>query len=310
MRRTIPLMSAFWLAVLTPLGIAVGAEEAGMPEKAMVDSIVTMATVESIDQATREVTLRYPDDSRVTFVAGDEVQNLAQVEKGDVVLMEYFEGLAVALEPQGAGIRQRRDEVAVTRAEPGEKPAGTITQTIDVVATVEAIDPEARTATLKGAKQTVTLKVADDIDLSKVSVGDEVVASYIRSFAISVEPAPEVSGEVELESKAVALGIGYEWGSGTLTLYDGSTHPFKVRGLSLVDVGYSSIEATGQVYKLTDPKDFEGTYVAGTAGGALGGGGAVMTMQNSKGVVMRLKSKQEGARLTLAAEGLTVKLEE
>nr|MBS0021515.1 hypothetical protein [Gammaproteobacteria bacterium] len=310
MKRAIPLLTAFLLVVLTPFGMAVGAEESDMPAKAMMDSAATVATVESIDQATREVRLRYPDGSLSTFVAGDEVRNLAQVEKGDVVLMEYFEGLAVALEPKGAGIRERRDEVAETRAQPGEKPARTVTKTIDVVATVEAVDPEARTATLKGAKQTVTLKVPDDIDLNKVSVGDEVVASYTQAFAVSVEPAPEVSGEVELESKAVALGIGYQWGSGTLTMYDGSVHEFKVSGLSVVDVGFSTVKASGQVYKLTDPKDFAGTYLAGTAGGALGKGGSVMTMRNSKGVVMRLQSKQEGARLTLAGEGLTIKLTE
>jgi Cu/Ag efflux protein CusF len=310
MRRAIPLTTAFWLAVLTPFGVAVSAEEGDMPAKAMMESAVTVATVERIDQATREVTLRYPDGSQVTFVAGDEVRNLGQVEKGDVVLMEYFAGLAVALEPKGAGIRERRDEVAVTGAEPGEKPAGAITETIDMVGTVEAVDPDARTVTLKGAEQTVTLKVADDIDLSKVNVGDEVVASYVKAFAVAVEPSPEVSGEVELESKAVALGIGYEWGHGTLTMYDGSTHPFKVTGLSVVDVGISSIEASGEVYHLTDPKDFAGTYVAGAAGAALVKGGSVATMKNGQGVVMQLKSKQEGVRLTLAPEGVTIKLEE
>lgn len=212
MRCAIPLVSAVWLAMLMLLGVAVGAEEGDMPGKEAAVTAATVATVESIDQATREVTLRYPDDSRVTFVAGDEVRNLAQVEKGDVVLIECFAGLAVALEPKGAGMRERREEVAVTRAKPGEKPAGTVTKTIDVVATVEAVDPEARTVTLKGAKQTVTLKVADDIDLSKVSVGDDVMASYVESFAVSVEPALEVSGEAGLESKAVAVGYRLRMG--------------------------------------------------------------------------------------------------
>ena len=310
MRRAIPLLSAFWLAVLMPFGVAVGAEETEMPGKEVMGAAATLATVESVDQTTREVTLRYPDGSLTTFVAGDEVRNLAQVKKGDIVLMDYFAGLAVALEPNGSGIRERREETAVTRAKLGEKPAGTVTKTLEVVATVEAIDPEARTVTLKGAKQTLTFKVADDIDLDKVSVGDDVVATYIESFAVSVVPAPEVSGDVELTSKAVALGIGYAWGSGTLTMYDGSTHPFKVTGLSVVDVGISSIQASGQVYHLTDPKDFAGTYFAGAAGATLVGGGSVVTMKNDKGVVMQLQSKQKGVRLTLAPAGITVKLKE
>jgi Cu/Ag efflux protein CusF len=309
-RRTIPLLSTFWLAILMPFAAAVGAEEADMPGKVAMGSAATIATVESIDQETREVTLRDPDGSLSTFVAGDEVRNLAQVKKGDVVLMEYFAGLAVALKPNGSGIREHRKEVAATRAKPGEKPAGTVTKTVDVVATVEALDPEARTVTLKGAKQTLTFKVSDDIDLNKVNIGDDVVATYVESFAVSVEPAPKVSGEVELQSKAVAVGIGYEWGSGTLTLYDGSTHPFKVTGLSVVDVGYASVEASGQVYHLSNPKHFAGTYLAGAAGAALVKGGSAATMKNDKGVVMQLKSKQEGVRLTLAPAGLTIKLEE
>ncbi|MGF1613510.1 MAG: hypothetical protein ACFCVA_06245 [Gammaproteobacteria bacterium] len=310
MHRLIPLLQAILVAAWLPFGVAVAAEEGDVPGKLAMREAATVATVEDIDQATREVTLRYPDGSLSTFVAGEEVRNLPQVQKGDVVLMEYFEGLAVALEPDGTAIRERREELAVTRAKPGEKPAATVTGTLDVVATVEAVDPDARTVRLKGTEQTVTLKVADDIDINKVSVGDNVVATYIQSFAVSVLPAPEVSGEVELESKAVALGIGYEWGSGKLTMYDGSVHEFKLSGLSVLDVGFSTIQAAGQVYNLTDPQDFAGTYVAGAAGAALVGGGSVMTLKNHKGVLMQLKSKQEGARLTLAAEGLTIELKE
>jgi hypothetical protein len=303
-------MSALLIAMVMPFGTALAAEPTDMPAAATMGAVATLATVESIDQETREVTLRYPDGSLSTFIAGDEVRNLAQVKKGDVVLMEYFAGLAVALEPKGAGIRERREEVAVTRAELGAKPAGKMTETLDIVATVEAVDPQARTVTLKGVEQTLTLKVSDDVDLSKASVGDEVVARYVKSFAISVEQAPEVSGEVELESKAVALGIGYEWGSGTLKMYDGSVHQFKINGLSVVDVGISSIQASGQVYHLTDPQDFAGTYFAGAAGATLVGGGSVMTMKNSKGVVMQLQSTQKGVRLTLAAEGIKIALKE
>jgi phage baseplate assembly protein gpV len=176
------------------------------------------------------------------------------------------------------------------------------------LATVLAVNPGARAVRLQGPEQTGTFRVSDDIDLSKVKTGDEVIATYVRYLAISVEPAPRVSGEVKLETKAVALGVGYEWGDGTLALYDGSTHAFKVSGLLLVDVGASRMKASGQVYKLTDPKDFEGTYIAGAAGAALVGGGSVMTLKNSKGVVMQLKSEQKGARLTLAAEGVKIKL--
>ncbi len=277
--------------------------------RAAIGAAATLATVQSIDHETRLVTLRYPDGKSSTFVAGEEVRNLDQVEKGDLVLMEYFAGLAVALEPKGMGIRERREEMTVTRAKPGEKPAGTVTKTVDIVATVEAVDPDARTVTLKGVNRTLTFKAADDIDLYKVRLGDEVVARYVELFAVAVQPAPKVSGEVQLEAKVAAVGVGYGWGSGTLTMYDGSVHKFKVSGLSIVDVGFSKIQASGKVYKLTDPADFAGTYAAGSVGATLVGGTYVTTTKNSKGVVMHLNSTQEGARVTLAAGGIKIQME-
>jgi len=115
-----------------------------------------------------------------------------------------------------------------------------------------------------------------------------------------------VSGTVKIESKSVALGIGVEWGHGTLTMYDGSTHKFKIKGLSVLDLGISKVDASGEVFKLVQAKDLNGTFIAGEAGAALIGGGSVIAMKNGNGVVMQLKSTQKGVKLTLAGEGLKV----
>ena len=81
-------------------------------------------------------------------------------------------------------------------------------------------------------------------------------------------------------------------------MYDGSVHALKVSGLSFGDVGISSVELSGEVYQLTDPKDLAGPYVAAAAGAAMGKGVSNIVLRNPKGVVMRLESKQEGVRLT------------
>ncbi|MBT8406950.1 MAG: DUF1134 domain-containing protein, partial [Deltaproteobacteria bacterium] len=132
------------------------------------------------------------------------------------------------------------------------------------------------------------------------------VAVYVQSLAVSVEPAPKVSGTVSIESKSIAIGIGVQWGHGTLTMDDGSTHKFKVDGLSLVDLGISKIEASGEVFHLVEAKDLAGTYISGEAGAALIGGGSAIAMKNENGVVIQLKSTQKGVKLTLAAQGLKV----
>ena len=307
MKRLFSLIAALLIAVSIPVAPLFAEQHGEMPAKMAIGAAATISTVQEIDQETRKVTLRDPEGNLTTFTAGPEVRNLAQVNKGDIVLMEYFEGFAYVVEPATSSVRARIDTTGVARADLGEKPGASITDTVDVIAVVEKIDPETRVVTLKGAQRTVTLKAADDVDLSAVKAGDEVHARFVESFAVSVLPSPEVSGKVEIESKAVAVGIGFQWGGGTLTMYDGSTHKFTLKGLSVLDVGVSKVSASGEVFKLTDPQDFTGTYFAGQAGGALGGGGASIVMKNKKGVVMRLESKQKGVRLTLAPEGITVK---
>ena len=47
------------------------------------------AAVTAIDQARRLVTIRGPQGNELTFEAGPEVRNLAQVQVGDIVRLTY-----------------------------------------------------------------------------------------------------------------------------------------------------------------------------------------------------------------------------
>ncbi len=161
---------------------------------------------------------------------------------------------------------------------------------------------------MQGARGLLVLKAGEGIDLSKIEVGQEVEAFFRESYVVSVAPAPKVSGTVKMTTTTVALGIGVQWGEGSLTMYDGSSHEFKVTGLTVVDVGVAGAEATGEVFNLVEAKDLEGTFIVGEAGGALFGGGSAVAMKNGNGVVMKLKSTQKGLRLTLAGEGLKISL--
>jgi hypothetical protein len=125
------------------------------------------------------------------------------------------------------------------------------------------------------------------------------------SLAMAAEPAP--SGTVKLTSKAVAIGVGVTWGDGTLTV-GGKPHAFAVEGLGVADLGVSDITTSGEVFNLKNVADFSGTYLAGEAGIAIVGGPTDTIMKNEKGVVLRLHGTQKGARLTLAAQGVTLKL--
>ena len=267
---------------------------------------VAVVTVVAVDKDTRALTLKGADGDEWEFTAGPEVRNFDQIKRGDRVIVQYFAGMALALGPKGAGVKARLDTLEVERAKSGEKPAGKITKTVEAVGVVDAINKKGRTVSLKGVERTVVLGVSDDVDLAQIKVGQEVEAVYVESFAVSVVPAPKVSGTVKIESTSVALGIGVEWGHGTLTMHDGSTHKFKISGLSVLDLGISTVEASGEVFNLVEAKDLNGTFLAGEAGAALIGGGSAIAMKNGNGVVMQLKSTQKGVKLTLAGEGLVV----
>ena len=108
---------------------------------------------------------------------------------------------------------------------------------------------------------------------------------------------------VKLSQGQIAVGIGFSWGGGTLT-YQGKEYPFKITGLSIIDVGVTRAEASGDVYNLTKLEDFNGTYTSVAAEGTLGGGGGVVAMKNQNGVTIKLVATTQGANIKLALDGV------
>ena len=129
----------------------------------------------------------------------------------------------------------------------------------------------------------------------------------VAGLASMVAGQEKPSGKVNVQSKSVAVGIGVSWGDGVLE-YGGKKHPFTVKGLSVIDLGIAKVTATGEVFNLKKLGDFEGNYVAAEAGAAVGGGAGVVAMKNHQGVVMKLKGTEQGVQLTLAGQGVEVKL--
>ncbi len=168
---------------------SISSVEQNLPGNVARQDVVTVsATVEAIDQKTREVTLLGPDGQRITFRADDSVRNLAQVKKGDVVQATYYRSVAIQLAKPGEltpGVSAGR---MTARAEPGEMPGAAGVRTISVVATVHALDPENRTATLEmadGSLQTIAVRNPHHYDVAKV--GDTVEITYTEAVAIAVD---------------------------------------------------------------------------------------------------------------------------
>lgn len=172
-----------------------GEAESEKKEKPYIYTTQTMnvtAKVEAVNHETREVTLRGPEGNTVSFVAGDDVRNLAQVSEGDILAVEYLQSSTIEVF-DNPGLEAGVGELAAAaRAEEGEMPAGVVMDTIVVTATVEDINIEANTFKLKWADESVDEFVARNPEnLKKADVGDLVVMTYTEAVAISVSHPTE-----------------------------------------------------------------------------------------------------------------------
>ena len=173
------------------LGTAFAGEHKANQDKPSISSSHTMkvsALVEAVDYETREVSLRDPSGELISFVAGEEVRNLAQMKAGDVVFAEYTESLYIdVMEGQGA-VPGESDFTAVGSAEEGQKPGMTAFDSQVITATVEDINLETNTFKLKWPDGSVEeLTARDPENLKKAAVGDLVVITKTVSLFISVE---------------------------------------------------------------------------------------------------------------------------
>ncbi len=146
------------------------------------------ATVEAIDQATREVTLKGPKGS-LTFRASERVKNLAQVKVGDLVTVDYYESVEIYVaKPDGAA---SGSYTSVSTAKPGEKPGGYAEAYVTTVATVTKIAKDRKSVTLKGSDGTTTVfPVKNEENLEGVEVGDQVTMVTSQELAVDVRKAP------------------------------------------------------------------------------------------------------------------------
>ena len=158
------------------------------PSMSASQTVVISASVEAINQETREVTLRGPEGNTISFVAGEQAHNLDQVSVGDIVIAEYIESISIEV-LAGDGSEPSVGELVVEgRAEKGANPGGAIMDAVVITATVEEINIEANTFKLKGPGGEITEYTARDPEnLKKSEVGDLVVITIIEAIALSVE---------------------------------------------------------------------------------------------------------------------------
>ena len=119
-------------------------------------------------------------------------------------------------------------------------------------------------------------------------------------------PGP-VNGHVTITAKAADLGVGFTWGDGVLR-YKGHDYHFKVKGVDVAAVGFSTVVGHGRVYNLKHLHDFDGTYGAANGEATLGNGVGGRYLKNGNGVELRIDDVTKGARLSGGGQGIELTL--
>lgn len=125
---------------------------------------------------------------------------------------------------------------------------------------------------------------------------------------IALTPNEAPTATITLQAAAAAFIGSGQGGQGTLT-FQGKDYPFYVGGLGVGGFGASTIEATGEVYRLKRLADFPGAYsqvrygaVAGTASAG------EMWLNNPEGVVIHLDARRTGLMLSLGGDAMVITL--
>jgi hypothetical protein len=135
-----------------------------------------------------------------------------------------------------------------------------------------------------------------------------VLAMALMCFGSALAEEKKPDATLKFSEGAVAVGIGWSWGKGLLN-FQGKDHAFKVKGLSVGEVGITKAEAMGRVFNLKKLEDFNGLYVAAGAEGTIALGAGETAMKNNKGVVIYVSPLTKGVNFKLAVEGVNFSLE-
>src|SRR5262245_38418117 len=116
---------------------------------------------------------------------------IGAVVSGAALYADAAETLMVAQAKTDQGAAPKTDQGAAPKTDQGAMPKMVEARVVTVRGTVEAIDKEKQTVTVKGPKRSLTIKVKDPQKLEAIKVGDPVIGKYYESLMIEVKKPGE-----------------------------------------------------------------------------------------------------------------------
>jgi hypothetical protein len=147
-----------------------------------ISGIVQVVNVEK-----RMLTIRTPDGRFQVIRVPEEAKRLDEVKIGNRLTITETDAVLIDLVKGDEAGAVGTTQETVLAQEKGAKPAGSITDTLTLYGRIIAVDKSNRTVSVQGAEETVEFDIDDPALLGELSVGDGVVATFIRSVSGKVE---------------------------------------------------------------------------------------------------------------------------
>ena len=175
------------VGIIAAAGLVSAAHMAMAQSKTIASQMRTeTGVIEAIEAQTRTITLKKPDGTFVSTVAGPEIKRFDELKIGDKVNAKYYENVVLRLKQPGEA-----DVDTGAKATTGSEqalPGGTKAKQRTLTVTITAIDPNTPSVTVTGPNgYKYTSKVQDTAALGKVKVGDKVDMTWTEAVLVSVE---------------------------------------------------------------------------------------------------------------------------
>ncbi len=146
---------------------------------------VVTVTVEAVEQASREITVKTPEGKYDVLYVPASIKRFDMVKVGDQITAMYYETLVVQLKPAGeADVDKTTSGLVPTEG----RPSGTMSRQRTLTATIKAIDPNVPSITFTGPRDwTYSSRVKDKTALARVKVGDKVDITWTEALVLSLD---------------------------------------------------------------------------------------------------------------------------
>jgi hypothetical protein len=181
------------VAIPRPPAAAPGSIEvnAGAPGTASATRLaVDTATILGVDVPGRIITLKRRSGEVQSFKVGPEVTRLSEFAVGDVIRLEYQQGLVLEFQPEGAATVAPESGATTGRSGRDQLPAAVVNAGIQATVKVTAIDAAGRLVSFQAPGGAIyQVKAGPGVQLEKLKVGDRLLATYVENVAIKLERA-------------------------------------------------------------------------------------------------------------------------